>query len=495
VYDAVYIYTVDKVMNGNPDTKRSGRKPLQAVLLLVSACLFAVAFRSAPAQALSGNWTNTSGGTWSTGTNWSSGAAPNASTDDANFALGSGPQITINVDSAFNVHNLNLTGSRSYRFNGSGQLNLFGNVTILSGQTLTLLTGIALQNDTILNIASGGSLSLATPNAISGNHNITLEGGGFVGNSDPESYTGTTTVQDGTFGSSGGNVFSPNSDFVLANNSDVTLSTCGGDNTIASLSGGAASFVDFCGARLTLGNASDTTYAGTMEDNGNPGGGITKVGTGTFTLTGTNTYTGNTIVNAGTLDVNGALTNSAVTVNAGGTLKGSGTLKGVTVNGTIAPGNSIATITGDSFELASGSTLENEISPTGTTDLINANTSVAIDSGAALKVEPQAGTYSAGQTYTIISAPSITGTFSTVTGTSSALTYQLRYFPTHVDLVVSPVSGASTTTITASGTAAPATGYGSPSRVNLLRFILLAVSVACLASGLALRKRLLPSSS
>ncbi len=54
-------------------------------------------------------------------------------------------------------------------------------------------------------------------------------------------------------------------------------------------------------------------------------GGLTKVGSGTFTLTGGSTFhPGPTVVRAGNLRVNGSLT-SLVTVNGGGTLSGTGT--------------------------------------------------------------------------------------------------------------------------------------------------------------------------
>jgi autotransporter-associated beta strand protein len=70
-------------------------------------------------------------------------------------------------------------------------------------------------------------------------------------------------------------------------------------------------------------------------------------GPGTTVLPGDNSYTGATTINAGTLVING-MNLSAVTINGGGTLGGIGTINNV-VNvmggGTIAPGNSIGTLT------------------------------------------------------------------------------------------------------------------------------------------------------
>src|SRR5262249_60982682 len=73
-------------------------------------------------------------------------------------------------------------------------------------------------------------------------------------------------------------------------------------------------------------------------------GGLIKQGSGVLSLSAANTYSGPTTVNAGTLSVNGSLLGS-VTVNSGGMLAGSGTIGGLAVSGgTVAPGNSIGTL-------------------------------------------------------------------------------------------------------------------------------------------------------
>ncbi|XSG83243.1 MAG: autotransporter-associated beta strand repeat-containing protein, partial [Methyloligella sp. ZOD6] len=89
-------------------------------------------------------------------------------------------------------------------------------------------------------------------------------------------------------------------------------------------------------------------------------GSLTKLGDGTLNLTGANTYTGRTTINGGTLAVNGSIT-SDVTVQSGGTLAGIGMISAGVVNrGTVAPGNSIGTLTVTGNYVGSGGRLEIE---------------------------------------------------------------------------------------------------------------------------------------
>ena len=75
--------------------------------------------------------------------------------------------------------------------------------------------------------------------------------------------------------------------------------------TVASLSGDAASVVALGGGTLTFGGIGSATFAGTIGDTGgtssNTGGSLVMSGSGVQTLTGLNTYTGPTTVTAGTL--------------------------------------------------------------------------------------------------------------------------------------------------------------------------------------------------
>ncbi|WP_193211264.1 beta strand repeat-containing protein [Luteolibacter marinus] len=82
------------------------------------------------------------------------------------------------------------------------------------------------------------------------------------------------------------------------------------------------------------------------------------------TFTGSKTYSGATLVRNGTLRLDTTLPGSPVVVETAGTLAGSGSLgSGLTIDGTLAPGNSVGTLTSsDDIALSNGATIAWEIS-------------------------------------------------------------------------------------------------------------------------------------
>jgi len=119
----------------------------------------------------------------------------------------------------------------------------------------------------------------------------------------------------------------------------------------------------------------DTIFAGTIQNGGdNNGVNIVKVGAGKLTLSGTSTYSGTTMINAGTLQVDGNLNGAGiVTVGALGTLQGIGKITGsTTVNGQVAPGDSIGTLTfNNGLTLAGLTTMEIDRNASQNADLLN----------------------------------------------------------------------------------------------------------------------------
>lgn len=128
-------------------------------------------------------------------------------------------------------------------------------------------------------------------------------------------YAGKTTINFGTVAAKGGNAV-PNTSEVVFSTRSVWGSLLGGtpttfdtavlrvdaSETVGSISGGNATrgVVNINGAAVVLSTGADnssTTFDGKIQGTG----GLTKVGTGTFTMNGTNTYAGDTHVNGGTL--------------------------------------------------------------------------------------------------------------------------------------------------------------------------------------------------
>src|SRR5262249_54091265 len=193
-----------------------------------------------------------------------------------------------------------------------------------------------------------------------------------------------------------------------------TLNLNGFAETVGSLSG--TGHVLLGSGALTSGaNNSSTIFGGDITG----AGGLTKVGSGPFTLTGASTYRGPPTVGAGTLGVNGSLT-SAVTVSGSGTLSGSGTTGAVTAAAgvTVSPGGTgpgILTAAG-SVALGAGSSFVVELNGaapgSGYDQLRVTGAGSTVSLGGTLTV--QVGVVPAGQSFTIInnggSSP-ISGTF------------------------------------------------------------------------------------
>src|SRR5262249_1201215 len=85
---------------------------------------------------------------------------------------------------------------------------------------------------------------------------------------------------------------------------------------LGSLAGaGTVSNTGGAGATLTTGgDNTSTTFSGVIQDGAGMTG-LTKAGTGTFTLTGDSTYTGGTTISAGTLQLGNGGTTGSVTGN------------------------------------------------------------------------------------------------------------------------------------------------------------------------------------
>lgn len=171
-------------------------------------------------------------------------------------------------------------------------------------------------------------------------------------------------------------------------------------------------------ARLIISNETVATFSGPISSTPGFPSGLDKQEAGTLILSGDNTYEAGTVVNGGTLLVNnttGSGTGTGnVTVNAG-LIGGTGTIAGsLTVNsgGTLSPGASIGTLTVNNDVTLFGDTFI-EINRTASTNdqLVGVNT---LTYGGTLTVTNVSGTLAAGDSFTIFTATTHAGSFSSI---------------------------------------------------------------------------------
>ncbi|MCL1633223.1 autotransporter domain-containing protein [Luteimonas sp. SX5] len=160
-----------------------------------------------------------------------------------------------------------------------------------------------------------------------------------------------------------------------------------------------------------------------------------KYGAGTLTLTGDSAaYVGHGTLRDGGLHMLGTI-GGQFDVLAGTTLSGTGTLGSVDNAGTIAPGGSIGALhmTGD-FVHRDGATYNVDISPNGSSDLLDIAGTATIEGGE-VYVTKATGQYAGGSRYTIVEADGgVSGTYDVLDQNLPFLDMFLSYDPNHVYL-------------------------------------------------------------
>ncbi len=350
--------------------------------------------------------------------------------------LGSGT-LTVASDLSCATFAGSIEGSGGLIKKGSGELVLSG-VNSYSGITeicdsglLTITNESALGNSPIMTINDGILKSKGTnftltkdiqllntakihpeneltiSGAVSGSGDFIKSGPGtLILSGSGHSYFGETRVLDGILQIEGFQIFPRNSTLNMDKDCSGIVHLNGYDNTISSLSGGG--HIELGTATLTVGNDNDMIFEGVISGSGD----LVKEGTGLLNLTGNHSYTGTTHIHSGTLSLNGSLQSDLI-VEFGAKFRGNGIVSGNSIAyGTVAPGNSIGTITYTSpHTFATGSVLEMEMTPSDSDSIISTST-ITIDPGATLKIEPLVGNYTPDTTYRLIHADGgITGTF------------------------------------------------------------------------------------
>jgi autotransporter-associated beta strand protein len=319
----------------------------------------------------------------------------------------------------------------------------FGTLRVLGGAAIPVSSAVIVDAGARLDVAaaqevgslagagsvtlSGGSLTAGGNGAsttfsgvFSGAGGLTKAGAGTLTLTGANSYTGATTIAAGTLTGKIGS-----GELSIA--AGATFNQGGTTNAVATLSG--AGNIQLGSAGFSAGGAASSNYSGVMSGTG----GFTKTGAGALTFSGAHSYTGATNILGGSLIVNGSLA-STVTVATGGALRGSGRVGGLTVNGVIAPGNSIGTLNvAGGVTFGAGSIYEVEILPDGSSDRIVATGNVVIDGGT-VSVLAGGTNYAAVTDYTILSGATVSGAFAGVTDNLAFLDASLRYSATGVQL-------------------------------------------------------------
>lgn len=351
------------------------------------------------------------------GENIASMSITNAGTISATRAASStGTAAVAAVDSDDDVVALTVTNQAGARIAASGT-----NARAIQGRA---------QNYTITNAGTISATSGAQAIVVSGAGNASLTNSGIITgdvrfiDADPQNTTtanrrNSTTVNTGTIN---GNLA-----YGMGNQTLTNTGTISGSITFAD--------VATSRNRVTLGTGS--VVGGAITATGRGTNALTLTGTGTLasnvagfsTLTQTDgawtlasgttqTFSGGATVAGGALTVNSAL-NAATQIASGATLGGSGTITGAVTNaGTVAPGSAAApfgtlTVAGN-YTQAPGGTLAIAVAP-------GANAQLAVTGRAqldgALVLNGAAGTYVPGTTYTVLTAGSTTGAFTSVSST------------------------------------------------------------------------------
>ena len=259
----------------------------------------------------------TTGGNWSTMTNWSGDAAPSAGIALQFGAVSKGGSVTnynnITAGTAFNGITFT-SAAPSY--------NLQGNAIDLAGLLQNASNNSQAVGLNIILVAGGGTLDsgtagLTVSGTVSGATPLTKVGAGTLILSGMNAYSGGTTIGSGTLQLGNANALGTGG---LTANAGV-LDLAGFSPMVTSL-GGLAGVVTNSGSAdslLTVNQSATTTFGGSLLDGATNKLALSLTGSGALVLSGTNAYSGGTTIGGGTLQLGNAnaLGTGGLTANAG----------------------------------------------------------------------------------------------------------------------------------------------------------------------------------
>lgn len=322
---------------------------------------------------------------------------------------------------------------------GSGTLILSGNNTYSGGTQVGTSSTLSIGADANLGNTSGGLTlnggTLAATASFSSARAITLTGSNtFSTGANTLTLTGVVSGS-GSFTKTGAGtlVLAP----VTSSGANATNTYAGGITVSAgTLQGNTNSLIGNIvnNGTVVFDQSFNGTYSGTLTGSG----GLTKQGSGVLALSGSSaSFSGATSVTAGTLNITGSLAGSTITVSSGATLTGTGTMGSVTNNGNITNGSAGSNLT-ISGTLTSGG------SSTTTVNLSPSNPGKIVVSGTAnlngtLVAVPASGFYGFASNFTVLSANTVAGTFSSLSINNSNFTGTLAYTSNSVILTLTSI--------------------------------------------------------
>ncbi len=380
-----------------------------------------------------------SGGFVPTGNRLILGTSGNAMLDFQNGIDLGGALRTVQVEGGASSGHARINGILS----GAGGLNVAGNGASLleltaantyTGGTVLTSSTLLVSSDENLGAASGtltfNGATLVNTAAFSTGRSITLNTLNDTFQTDADLLANGVISGGGSLNKTGSGSLILAGTNTYAGGTTITAGTLqvGNGGTTGNLSGDVMN-----NAVLTFNRSDNISYGGIISGTGL----LNKEGAGVLALTGDSSgFGGHMFVNDGTLAISGAL-GGALDVLAGGRLQSTGTTGTTITAGTIAPGNSIGTLTvnGDYTQLP-GSTYEVEVESGGRSDQIIVK-GLADIKGGTVSVIHASGYYAPGSRYTILTADGgLTGRFDTLAQNLPLINLGLVYDPTHVYLDV-----------------------------------------------------------
>ena len=182
----------------------------------------------------------------------------------------------------------------------------------------------------------------------------------FLFNPDASSSQDVALLTDGAF--------TVSRDINVTDNLSSGKSSLGGNSAHASIFSGTVSLAR--GLTVTAATNGSVDFSGDITG----GFGVTKEGAGQVIFSAAKSYTGSTTVTDGILAVNSTLASGNVSVGSGATLQGTGNITNfvaIAAGGTLAPGNSIGTLTVGSAEIDGVFSVEVDGTGLGTADLLD----------------------------------------------------------------------------------------------------------------------------